>query len=173
MSPVGTSIELFSHAMIATGGPQVYLLPMFFNRSVPAGTILPHVAYRDLPRAIEWLKTTFGFAEHYRYGDPVSGAQLYLGTAWLMVHAAKSPEQKTPTELGYGTQSLTIFVEEVENHCARTRAAGADIVEALHETVYGELQYGARDPEGHLWLFSRHAHDIDPASWGATVINPI
>lgn len=146
---------------------------MLFNRSVPVDTILPHIVYGDLPRAIEWLETTFGFVEHYRYGDPISGAQMHLGNAWLMVNAAKSPQQKTPIELGYGTQSLTIFVEDVESHYARSRATGANIVEELHETVYGELQYGVRDVEGHLWLFSRHAHDVNPATWGATVVNSI
>lgn len=146
---------------------------MLFNRSVPVDIILPHIVYSNLPRAIEWLASTFGFAEHYRYGDPVSGAQMHLGNAWLMVNAAKSPQQKAPAQLGYGTQSLTIFVEEVESHYSRARAAGANIVEELHETVYGEFQYGVRDLEGHLWLFSRHARDVDPAEWGATVKTPL
>jgi uncharacterized glyoxalase superfamily protein PhnB len=145
---------------------------MIFNRSVPVDSILPHVTYKDLPRALEWLTRTFGFVEHYRWGDPVSGAQLRHGHAWLMINAIKSPLQITPAELGYGTQSLTIFVEDVENHYAHTRTAGANIVEELHETVYGELQYGVRDLEGHLWLFSRHAQNVDPAAWGAKVIHP-
>lgn len=143
------------------------------NRSVPVDTILPHIIYQDLPRAIEWLATVFGFVEHYRYGKPLSGAQMHLGNAFVMINAAKSPEQKSPAELGYGTQSLTVFIEDVESHYARTRTAGASIVEELHETAYGELQYGVRDLEGHLWLFSRHAHDVDPSAWGATVTNPI
>jgi uncharacterized glyoxalase superfamily protein PhnB len=88
-----------------------------------------------------------------------------------MINAAKSPGQQRPSDLGYGTQSLTIFVENVEAHYARTRSAGANIVEELHETVYGELQYGVRDLEGHLWLFSRHARDVAPPAWGATVVN--
>ena len=145
---------------------------MLKNRSVPVDTVLPHVTYKDLPGAIQWLSTTFGFVEHYRYGEPLSGAQVHLGNAWLMLNAAKSQRQ-SPAELGYGTQSLTIFVEDVENHYARTRAAGAAIVEELHETIYGELQYAVTDLEGHHWLFSRHARDADPAAWGATIINPL
>ena len=58
---------------------------MIGNRSVPTNTILPHVIYQDLPAAIDWLTHTFGFTEHYRYGDPVSGAQMHLGNAWIMV----------------------------------------------------------------------------------------
>jgi uncharacterized glyoxalase superfamily protein PhnB len=146
---------------------------MIFNRSVPTDTILPHVVYKDLPPALAWLTETLGFVEHYRWGDPVSGAQLRFGNAWLMVNAAKSAQQMSPTELGYGTQSLTIFVEDVEGHYAHTRAAGANVVEELHETIYGEFQYGVRDLEGHLWLFSRHARNVDPAAWGATVIRSI
>jgi len=145
---------------------------MLQNRSVPTDTVLPHVVYRDLPRAIEWLKSTFGFVEHYRYGDPLSGAQMHIGNAWVMVNAAKASQQN-PADLGYGTQCLTIFIESVEDHCAHARRAGANIVEELHETIYGEFQYGVKDLEGHLWLFSRHARDVDPAAWGATATNPI
>ena len=49
---------------------------------------------------------------------------------------------------------------------------GVKIVEELHETEYGELQYGAEDVEGHHWLFARHAHDVSPDAWGATITNP-
>ena len=145
---------------------------MLTNRSVPTDTVLPHVTYRNLPAAIQWLTGILGFVEHYQYGDPVSGAQLHLGHAVIQVNQARG-EYRTPAELGFGTQSLTVFVENVEEHFARSRAAGIPLVEELHETVYGELQYALRDPEGHLWLFSRHARDLTPDSWGATVANPI
>jgi uncharacterized glyoxalase superfamily protein PhnB len=145
---------------------------MLRNRSVPVDAVLPHIVYKDLPRALEWLAATFGFVEHYHYGEPLSGVQVHLGNAWLMLGSARE-ERRSPSELGYGTQSVTIFVEDVENHYARSSEAGANIVEQLHETIYGELQYGVRDLEGHLWLFSRHARDVDPATWGATVVNPL
>lgn len=141
------------------------------NRSVPAEAVLPHIVYKDLPAAIAWLASTFGLVEHYRYGDPLSGAQMHLGDAWMMVKAAK-PGYRSPSELAYGTQSLTVFVPDVEAHFARTKAAGARIVEDLHETIYGELQYGVEDLDGHHWLFSRHARDVNPDAWGATITNP-
>lgn len=144
---------------------------MIDNRSVPANAILPHLTYQDLPTAIDWLTRTFGFIEHYRYGDPIAGAQLHLGNAWIMVSQIK-PELSTPSILGRGTQYLTVFVEDVEAHFERTRATGALLFEDLHETVYGELQYGVEDLDGHRWLFSRHARDLSPADWGATIINP-
>lgn len=142
------------------------------NRSVPANILLPHIAYRNLPEAIAWLTRAFGFTEHYRYGDPISGAQLRLGEAWIMVVTARS-RYSTPAQLGRGTQSLTIFVDDVDAHFANSNAAGVHIVEPLNETIYGELQYGAEDLDGHHWLFSRHARDVSPEEWGATIKAPI
>lgn len=143
------------------------------NRSVPTDTVLPHIMYRDLAEALAWLSRTFGFTEHYRYGDErgqPSGAQMHLGDAWIMLKRARGA---TPTELGHGTQSLTVFVEDVDAHFERTRSAGANIVEDLHETTYGERQYGVEDLDGHHWLLSQHARDVSPSDWGATVVEPI
>jgi uncharacterized glyoxalase superfamily protein PhnB len=138
------------------------------NRSVPTDTILPHVVYQDIDTAIAWLTKTFGFKEHYRYGDGPDGAQMHLGNAWIQLHHAK-PGYSSPAKLGYGTQSLTVFVEDIESHFKKTKSAGAKLLEDLHETVYGELQYAVEDHEGHHWLFSRHAHDLSPDSWGAKI----
>ena len=145
---------------------------MLRNRSVPVNTLLPHIRYKDLSAAIDWLVSTFGFVEHFRYGNPVSGAQVHFGDAWLMLSVGGAG-YRNPVELGFGTQMLSIFVEDVEAHYARTKASGAKIMEALHETEYGELQYGVEDPEGHRWVFSRHARDVDPAEWGATLTHPV
>lgn len=141
---------------------------MIENRSVPPDTILPHVIYQNVDEAIIWLSKTFGFSEHYRYGDPISGAQMHLGNAWIMLRRA-SEGSASPAKLGYGTQSLTVFVDDLEAHFRRAKAAGAKLVEDLHETEYGEFQYAAVDLDGHHWLFSRHARDLSPDEWGATV----
>ena len=139
---------------------------MLKNRSVPTDIILPHLVYQDVDAAAIWLTRTFGFKEHFRYGDPVDGLQMHLGNAWIMLSRTKTGNF-SPLQLGGGTQSLTVFVEDVEVHFSRAKAAGAKIVEELHETEYGEYQYGVEDLEGHHWLFSRHARDVSPEEWGA------
>ncbi len=138
------------------------------NRSVPADTVLPHVVYQNLGAALEWLTTAFGFVEHYRYGSGPDGGQVWAGNAAIQVRQARQG-QRSPAQLGYGTQSLTIFVDDVDGHYARAKAAGATIVEEPHETAYGEYQYGAEDLDGHHWLFSRHVKDRGPEEWGAVV----
>jgi uncharacterized glyoxalase superfamily protein PhnB len=137
------------------------------NSSVPVDTLLPHIGYQDVVEACEWLGRVFGFKEAYRYGEPVAGVQMYLGQAYIMLRNARQGCM-TPAHLGYGTQNLTVFVEDVDAHYARAKEAGAGIVEELHETEYGERQYGANDLGGHLWLFSQHERDVSPGEWGAT-----
>ena len=144
---------------------------MTSNRSVPTDTLLPHIVYPDVAEAIDWLTQTFGFTEHYRYGEPggrVDGAQMHLGDAWIMLNSAR-PGSASPAQVGCDTQSLTVFVDDVDAHFERAKSAGAKIVEHLHETEYGERQYGVVDLEGHHWLFSRHARDVSPDDWGATI----
>ncbi len=144
---------------------------MLSNRTVPVDTVLPHITYTNLAPAIDWLCASFGFVEHYRYGDPVQGAQLHIGNAFIMVNSARSG-RSSPAELGSATQSLTILIEDLEAHYARACAV-ARIVELPHETEYGEFQYGALDLEGHPWLFARHARDVSPDAWGATMTTPL
>ncbi|HTZ48381.1 MAG TPA: VOC family protein [Verrucomicrobiae bacterium] len=145
---------------------------MISNRSVPTNILLAHLAYPDVSEAVTWLCKTFGFREHFRYGDPVSGAQLSLGNAFIMVHGPK-PHSSSPAAVGKNTQSLTVFVEDVDAHCQRSKSTGARIIEELHVTEYGERQYGVEDFAGHHWLFSRHARDVNPTDWGAVVTHPV
>jgi uncharacterized glyoxalase superfamily protein PhnB len=147
---------------------------MISNRSLPTDTLLPHIFYHDVAEAITWLAKTLGFSEHYRYGEPggpVSGAQMHLGNAWIMLKRTQAGIA-SPAQLGYGTQSLSVFLEDVDTHFQNAKSAGAQIVEDLHETVYGERQYGVEDLAGHHWLFSQHVRDLSPDEWGATVSQP-
>ena len=140
------------------------------NRSVPVETVLPHVVYRNVAEAIDWLVRVFGFREHYRYGEPSapSGAQLAIGAAFVMVIASRAG-RAAPIDSGSVTQMLTVVVDDVDAHLARTRTAGGKIIEDLQETIYGERQYGVEDLGGHQWLFSQHVRNISPVEWGATV----
>lgn len=139
---------------------------MTHNRSVPANTLLPHIVYDDPGAASAWLSKAFGFVESYRYGDAPDGVMMRFREAWLMLTRARE-NRGAPNRLGSWTQMITLFVDDVDAHFARSQAAGAGIFEQPHETIYGEYQYGAVDPEGHRWLFARHARDVDPREWGA------
>jgi hypothetical protein len=88
---------------------------MISNRFVPANTLLAHLTHRDVEEAITWLESSFGFVEHYRYGDPVSGAQMSIGNAWPMPKRTKD-QRAIPKLAGFQTQCLTVFIEEIAAH---------------------------------------------------------
>lgn len=61
---------------------------------------------------------------------------------------------------GINTQSLFLYVDDVDAHCAQARAAGAVITMAPTDNDYGaeywcDRSYGCVDPDGHLWWFSQ------------------
>ncbi len=139
------------------------------NRSVPVDSLIAHVVYQNVGDALEWLTRTFGFIEHYRYGgEPPQGAQVHLGDAWIMLKSARA-DAAPPAQVGHWTQSLTVFVDDVDAHYQRTKTLGAKIFEEINEPGYGERQYGVLDPEGHRWLFSQHVRDVSPDEWGAVI----
>lgn len=67
---------------------------------------------------------------------------------------------------------VTIIVSDVDRLYGRATTAGAPVVEALNETVYGERQFVVRDPDGHHWLIAQHIRDVAPDEWGATPRRP-
>src|SRR5258708_38339718 len=100
---------------------------MIANRSVPTDVVLPHVVYQDVAEAIAWLTKTFGFREHYRYGEPggpISGAQMHLGNAWIMVNRAQAARGR-PAQLGCTTQGLTALVGDLDAHFERAKPTAA------------------------------------------------
>ena len=64
---------------------------------------------------------------------------------------------RNPKRLGQVTQSLYVYIDDVDAHCARAREADAVILEEPADQPYGDRRYGARDPEGHHWYFASRA----------------
>lgn len=126
---------------------------------------LPHVNYQSVAAAIAWLERVFGFREYLplqRWSERGTDVGRQSGNS---AKAGRDGE-RSPRQLGYGTQSVTIFVDDVDSHYRRSKAAGAKILAEPHETKYGEYQYAAEDQDGQL--FSRHAKP-QPEEWGAVV----
>src|SRR5262245_21593867 len=125
---------------------------------------IPVMRYRDLPAAIEWLCTALGFSRHHvvRGADgAIMFAQLTLGRAMIMVgpvrRSAFDKFLKQPDEIdGAETQVCYFFVVDAHAHCARARAAGAEIVFDIEDKARGGRSYSCRDPEGHLWNFGTY-----------------
>ena len=130
---------------------------------------------KDAAGMIDWYCKAFGFELRLKVeGDQgqIEHSELTYGGALIFVgpertrQDAKYPvENKSPQSVGgANTQSLMLYVDEVEPHCEIARAAGATIASepALHDygaEYWADRSYGAVDPEGHLWWFTQRVRD--------------
>ncbi len=136
---------------------------MLPNRSIPAATVIPELAYDDVAKASDWLCEAFGFTERLRMGN--HRAQLVYGGGAVIVIARGMSADPV-----YDHRVL-MRVEDAKSHFERAKAAGARILREPEDHPFGERQYTCEDPGGHVWTFSQSIADVDPASWGATRIN--
>jgi len=131
---------------------------MMKNRSIPASTVIPVLAYADVSVAAEWLCRAFGFVERLRIAD--HRAQLTFGDGAVVVAGGGDRP---------GGHSTMVRVTDVDAHCGRARQAGTKIVAPPTDHPYGERQYTAEDIGGHRWTFTESIADVDPADWGGVL----
>ena len=129
------------------------------NPSMPPGTLIPELAYPDLPAAVDWLTRVFGFRERLRIASHRAQMLVDESTSFVVIHAAGAPAETT-------SHSLMVAVPDVDAHFARAQAEGANILNPPTDYPYGERQYTALDLSGRRWTFSQSIADIDPATWG-------
>ena len=126
-------------------------------------TIFPLLRYVDVRGAIRFLCSAFGFVELFSVppsGDVVRHAQLRLGKSLVMLGSVRTGDgMASPKTAGVATQALCVYVEDVDAHFARAKAAGATITSPPTDTDFGAREYHVRDPEGHPWTFSSYRPD--------------
>jgi uncharacterized glyoxalase superfamily protein PhnB len=135
----------------------------------PNQRIVPYLNYEDVSAALEWLAQAFGFVEILRYtGEDgrVNHAEMELpGTGSIML-GGPGGDYRNPAHSSVTVQVL-LYVDDVDAHFARAKAAGARIRKELQDEEYGDRRYDAFDLEGHLWMICQHMRDVPPARWGA------
>ncbi len=126
------------------------------------------VVYQDAAKAIDWLCDAFGFEVRLKIegeGGKIEHSELVFGEGLVMVGEEDRQKDKARagrSPLGIGganTQSIMIYVDDAEAHCARARAAGGRITYEPTVSDYGEdywtdKSYQCVDPEGHQWWFA-------------------
>jgi uncharacterized glyoxalase superfamily protein PhnB len=62
---------------------------------------------------------------------------------------------------GKNTQIVHVHLKaDIDGHCARAAAAGAEIIEGPADQFYGDRTYRARDREGHVWVFAQSVRHV-------------
>lgn len=126
--------------------------------------ITPYLLYEDVEAALDWLSEAFGLTERMRMTGPdgkVNHAEMELADGVVMM-GCPGPEYRNPAKLGHVTQYVYIYVDDVDRHYERAKAAGARIVAEPKDQFYGDRTYATADPEGHQWFFSQHVRDVAP-----------
>jgi uncharacterized glyoxalase superfamily protein PhnB len=130
------------------------------NEPSHRATLGSAVAYKDPRAAIEFLKQAFGFEPTMIITDDngnIGHSELSLGNGYIMVAGEWADFIKSPASLG-GANTQTIHIQltdDIDAHCGRARAAGANIVAEPEDQFYGDRTYRAKDPEGHMWTFGQ------------------
>lgn len=122
-------------------------------------TIVPGMAYRNAPEAIEWLCRVFGFEKHAVYPGPdntIMHAELTLGDGMIMLGSLSDNEYrryaKQPDEIGGAeTRSVSLIVSDADAVYARVKAAGGEILFDIEDKPYGGRGFTCRDLEGRIW----------------------
>ena len=138
-------------------------------KAVPDGyhTLTPGLVVKDGLRAIEFYKKAFGAEEVFRMPGPggkgVMHAELRIGNSLLFLSdefpgmSCQSPETLKGT-----TQSIYMYVQDVDALFNRAVASGARVVMPLADMFWGDRFGKLADPFGHEWALASHTEDLTP-----------
>jgi uncharacterized glyoxalase superfamily protein PhnB len=132
------------------------------NPPVGMPRVLAHLVYDEPGAAAAWLSEAFGFEERafVRHTDAdgrVSRTQLQVFESVITL-GQPSVHGDSPSR---GVSSmLYVYVDAVDAHYRRARAAGATVIVELADREWGDRTYQVRDPEGHQWVFAQHVRDV-------------
>jgi uncharacterized glyoxalase superfamily protein PhnB len=121
--------------------------------------LVPYLYVEDVAAYLEFLSRAFGFEKRMHEVDPADRehqhAEATLGGAVLMIgHATSKWGTASARRLPARHAGLYVYVEDVDVHCRRARAAGATIETEPADQAWGHRMYTARDPEGGQWYFA-------------------
>jgi PhnB protein len=135
-------------------------------QAIPEGihTITPHIVVRDAGRAAEWYAEALGAEERSRVplpGGKLMQVELWFGDSAVML-ADEFPEMGVVSPLSVGGTATVLHVStnDVDALWSRVTTAGAEILQPLSETFWGDRYGQVRDPFGHKWGLAQHVRDV-------------
>lgn len=126
-------------------------------------TVSPYLLYEDAPRAIEHLKSAFGFEERLSQTGAAgrSHTELVLGDDGLVLVGQAWDGFSSPRSLGAHPPALIhVYVNDVDALHERAKAAGAEVTD-LELSPAGDRRFTATDPEGQVWVFAQRVDASD------------
>ena len=119
-----------------------------------------------------WLAEAFGFREraNARLSGTLEGkdwvlAWMEVGDGLINLATAGGHDLHSPTTVSGSSQGLKVYVDDVDGHFDRAKAAGALIESEPVDGFWGGRIYRALDSENHHWEFSQAGVDLAAADW--------
>lgn len=127
--------------------------------------LISAICYQDPKAALAWLEAVFDFELFMLIEDGDGNlvhSEMRYGDAAVMIGNEWSADHKSPRSIGgKNTQTVHIqIVTDIDAHCARARAAGAEILMAPETQFYGDRTYRCRDLEGHIWTVGQTVETV-------------
>jgi uncharacterized glyoxalase superfamily protein PhnB len=124
----------------------------------PPPQVWPTLRARDARALIRFLVDAFGFEETVVHGDgdKVHHAELSwpLGGGIMLGSARDDPADPWPQRPG--SSGAYVVTDDPDALFDKATAAGAQVVQELHDTDYGSRDFSVQDPEGNLWSFGTY-----------------
>jgi uncharacterized glyoxalase superfamily protein PhnB len=133
-----------------------------------APSLVPSLAYQDVPGAIRWLERAFGFRERRDARLTWSGgvrAWIELDDVLITLSSEGGHGLRSPNGIGAVSLELKVYVDDVDRHFERASATGATILSPPEDGFWGGRIYRVVDLEGHRWEFAQRDRDLDPRLW--------
>jgi PhnB protein len=125
------------------------------------------IAYEDGLAALDWLARAFGFRELRRMTSAdgrLAHGEMEAGEGLVML-ASPTPDYECPLKhrasceparrwstVPWVIDGVLVYVEDVDDHYARAKAAGAVILSEPEDGPPAR-RYRVEDLEGHRWMF--------------------
>jgi uncharacterized glyoxalase superfamily protein PhnB len=126
-------------------------------RGSPPLQVWPTLRAWDARALIRFLVDVLGFEETAVYGEGarVDHAELSwpLGGGIMLGSARDDTNDPRPLQPGSFGAVVTDNPDEL---FTRVTAAGAQVLQPLHDTDYGSRDFTVRDPEGNRWSFGTY-----------------
>ena len=90
---------------------------------------------------------------------------MEVGDGLISLSTSGGHGRQSPRLAGAITQSVKVYVDGIDRHFARAKAAGATIISEPDDKFWGGRIYEAKDIEGHYWDFSERGRGLDPTEW--------
>jgi PhnB protein len=130
------------------------------TKHIPDGyhSITPSFSVDGAQKLIAFIKDVFGAKERMRMPGPggkIMHAEFNIGDSAIML-ADTMPEWPAKSN------SLYVYVEDVDATYKRAIQAGATSVREPQNMFYGDRTCAVTDPFGNFWGIATHVEDVSP-----------